>query len=102
MPSAFKQTCICRKANRKWVSRMGGGGVNARGEEAGSHSFTHNFLKTEWGCLHKAKKRVMARKDFVAVHFPTLYRGWGGGKGGEGNGGGRGMVLQHKLDEEKL
>lgn len=73
MPSAFKQTCICRKAKRKRVSRMGGGGYRS-GEETGSHSFTHNFLKTEWGCLHKAKKRVMARKDFVAVHFPTLYR----------------------------
>lgn len=35
----------------------------------GSHSFTHNFLETEWGCLHKAQKRMMARKDFVAFHF---------------------------------
>lgn len=83
MPSAFKQTCICRKAKRKkvgelgWRGRVGGGGY-AQGRETGSHSFTHNFLETEWGCLHKAKKRMMARKDFVAVHFP-IENGRGGG-----------------------
>lgn len=65
-----------------------GGGVNTRERRRGSHSFTHNFLKTEWGCLHKAKTRMMARKDFVAVHFPTLYREWGWGGGGWGGGGG--------------
>lgn len=101
-----------RLKERGWVSRDGrvrgeGDGRGGRsGEEAGSHSFTHNFLETEWGCLHKAKKRMMARKDFVAVHFPTLYREWRGAGGCVG-----GMSLQifswqekkkkHKVDEEE-
>lgn len=49
MPSAFKQTCICREAEEKGRERGWAEGRN--------HSFTHNFLETEWGCLHKAKNK---------------------------------------------
>lgn len=38
---------------------------------------------------------MMARKDFVAVHFPMLYRKWGGG-------GGRDVPLEaiwHKINK---
>lgn len=29
------------------------------------------------GLPEQGQKRMMARKDFVAVHFPTLYQEWG-------------------------
>lgn len=70
------------------------------GGETGSHSFTHNFLETEWGCLHKAKKRMMARKDFVAVHFPMLYRKWGEDVSLEAIWHKKNKT-KHKLDEEE-
>lgn len=42
----------------------GVGVVGAGGGEGRSHSFTHNFLETEWGCLHKAKnKSKIKRKE---------------------------------------
>lgn len=34
------------------------------------------------GLPEQGQKRMMARKDFVAVHFPTLYQEWGGEGGG--------------------
>lgn len=71
-----------------WVS----GWVNARGrrQKGGrrrwwwgrSHSFTHNFLETEWGCLHKAKnkskqngknkKKDDGKKRFCCRSFPCV------------------------------
>lgn len=40
------------------------------------HSFTHNFLETEWGCLHKAKiinKTYDGKKRFCCLLFPVVY-----------------------------
>lgn len=71
-----KEGLTLRKGDSSWREGW------REGKEAvggGGPSLTHNVLKTGWGCRHGDPKqnKMMARKDFVAVHFPTPYWKWG-------------------------
>lgn len=86
MPSAFKQTCMCREAGRRWGEER----MDWRVGVILSHT---TFLRQNGvACTRpkirnqnkKRNQRMMARKDFVAFYFLS-YRIWG--REGEETGG---------------
>lgn len=83
MPSAFKQTCICRKAKRKRVGESGwegegwvGGLTLGRGDR---ESFFHTQLSWDrMGLPAQGQKKDDGKKRFCCRSFPYVVSRMGG------------------------
>lgn len=106
MPSAFKQTCICRKAKRKRVGESGwegegwvGGLTLGRGDR---ESFFHTQLSWDrMGLPAQGQKKDDGKKRFCCRSFPYVVSRMGGENVSSDFVMAQKKNKKHKLDEEE-